>query len=224
MSGLGSDATQLLIGTPPSIKTIWNFPKNQYPLLNISAATIYNYSGRNLSSRFPDAQFAVENYMYEVTSYYAANYKWIIVSGAPTSDYLQGTENLSARLSSRYSQTQKTVIGIAVAIVVTMSIASAIFTEVFIAVPLRTMVATIEKATTFDFSAVRDGTLNKYTLISEVQVTLAHFMTMLTVFANSLKQNKELTNPKKGNIMSTASGGPPTASVSQPVKSIAALN
>ncbi|KXS19821.1 hypothetical protein M427DRAFT_504793 [Gonapodya prolifera JEL478] len=178
---------QLLIGSPPAIKTIWNFPKSQYPLLNISAATIYDYSGRNLSSRFPDAQFSIEDYMFQVTSYYNTNYKWIIVSGAPKSDYLQGTENLQARLSSRYSQTQKTVIGIAVAIVVTMSIASAIFTEVFIAVPLRTMVATIEK----------------------VQITLAHFMTMLKVFANSLKQNKELTHPKKAGMMSSVSGGHP---------------
>ncbi|KXS18154.1 hypothetical protein M427DRAFT_132916 [Gonapodya prolifera JEL478] len=84
------------------------------------------------------------------------------------------------------------------------------------------MVTTIEKATKFDFNATRDGTLDKYSLISEVQVTLAHFMTMLKVFANSLKQNKELTHPKK-NVMSSVTGGQAQTSASNPIKSAPAL-
>ncbi|KAJ3337825.1 hypothetical protein HDU93_000444 [Gonapodya sp. JEL0774] len=209
MSGLGSNATQLLIGSPPTIKSIWDFPKSQYPLLNVSAATIYQYAGRDLTSNFADAQFSVENYLFQVTSYYKANYKWILVSGAPASDYLQGTENLKSRLDNRFSQTQNYVIGAAVAIVVTMSVLSAIFTEIFIAVPLRSMIGIIAKATKFDFTAVRDGSLKKFTLITEVQETLSHFLSMLKIFASSLKQNKELSNQKR--VLTTGSVlAPPT--------------
>ncbi|KAJ3338388.1 hypothetical protein HDU93_009553 [Gonapodya sp. JEL0774] len=114
MTGVGTDQSPLLRLLPGTttyaLNTIWDFNATAYPLLNVSAATIYQYTGGNLSSDFADAQFSVGDFMFQVTSYTFANYKWTIVSGAPATDYIGDTLVLQGKLADRLWNVQKIVI------------------------------------------------------------------------------------------------------------------
>ncbi|KAI8800120.1 hypothetical protein BJ742DRAFT_874848, partial [Cladochytrium replicatum] len=107
-----------------TVKTIWDFPYADYPLVNVSASNILKYSGNDLYSDFADTQFQDGEYFYQVTSYRRKNYKWIIVSGAPANDYLSDTLVLQSRLAVQLNDTNRNVIIIAVSIVVAMVLVS----------------------------------------------------------------------------------------------------
>ncbi|KXS18124.1 hypothetical protein M427DRAFT_29869 [Gonapodya prolifera JEL478] len=112
MSGLGADQSTLMrpVGSTYALNSIFTYNDTAYPLLNISSATIFEYSGRNLSRDFVDMEFAVGDFLFQVTSYSFANYKWIIVSGAPATDYLGDTLILQDRLADRLWTVERNII------------------------------------------------------------------------------------------------------------------
>ncbi|KAJ3336755.1 hypothetical protein HDU93_002265 [Gonapodya sp. JEL0774] len=65
-----------------TLKTIWEYDYNNWPLLNTSAATIYSFVNGNLAANFADAQWRVGDYLFQVTTLELYSYKYIIVSGA----------------------------------------------------------------------------------------------------------------------------------------------
>ncbi|KAJ3338606.1 hypothetical protein HDU93_009313 [Gonapodya sp. JEL0774] len=120
MSGLAQAnyyAQSPLIYQPTSdtfaLKTIWDFSLADYPLVNISAAKIFAYSGNDLTKDFADQEFQTGDYLFQVTTYKRRNYKWLIVSGAPANDYLADTLLLQARLADQLAETNRKVIIIA---------------------------------------------------------------------------------------------------------------
>ncbi|KAJ3344376.1 hypothetical protein HDU93_000166 [Gonapodya sp. JEL0774] len=149
MTGAGDDQTPLLKYSAATngmvLNTIWDYNVSAYSLLNVSAATIYAYAAADLSTNFKDTEFTVEDFMFQVTSYTFANYKWIIVSGAPSSDYLGDTLILQKSLADRLWSVQRTIIIIAVVIVAGMSAISVLFTEIFISKPLCFILEVIAK-------------------------------------------------------------------------------
>ncbi|KAJ3335880.1 hypothetical protein HDU93_004177 [Gonapodya sp. JEL0774] len=69
--------------------------------------------------------------------------------------------------------------------------------------PLGRILQMIKKATKFDFSEVRGGTISKNrSIVTEVRNTQDHFIEMLQTFAKALKDNKALMTGR----VSTASG------------------
>ncbi|KAJ3340928.1 hypothetical protein HDU93_006013 [Gonapodya sp. JEL0774] len=201
MTGVGEDQTPLMHFSNTSgwlLNTIWDYSATDFPLLNVSAATIYSYSGNNLSNNFADAEFTVGDYMFQVTSYTYVNYKWIIVSGAPSSDYLGETLALQTSLADRLWNVQKMIIIIAAVIVVTMSAISVMFTELLISKPLSFILEVIGMASRFDFSVIRQGELQqRKSVIAEVYVLQDRFMSMLHTFADALQKNKSLLGKVK---------------------------
>ncbi|KAJ3336056.1 hypothetical protein HDU93_003795 [Gonapodya sp. JEL0774] len=181
-----------------ALKTIWDFSRDEYALTNISASTILMYSGFNLSSDFGDANFRQSGYFFQVTSYRRANFKWIIVSGAPMTDYIANSLELQEKLSDDLNMTNRNIIIISACIVIAMSFCSAVLTEVTILRPFHYMLQVMAKATKFDFSMIKDKSLNgnsdARTIISDVRVLQERFVEMLLVFANAVKQNKFLAN------------------------------
>ncbi|KAJ3337206.1 hypothetical protein HDU93_001448 [Gonapodya sp. JEL0774] len=196
ISGLGNSTMQskslVLNG---GSKSIFDFSKEEYPLLNMSAATIYQYSGNNLTNSFADNSWMVNDYMFQVTTKSILGYRYFIVSGAPTYDFLGDTIYLTQRLKEDGLRSALIVIFTAVAIVIGMSIASVIFTWIFITTPLQMILNAMKKATKFDFSDIREGNFkNNRSIVDEIHRTQDNFVKMLQVFANALKQNKQLMN------------------------------
>ncbi|KXS09100.1 hypothetical protein M427DRAFT_39581 [Gonapodya prolifera JEL478] len=181
-----------------ALKTIWDFSLDDFPLTNISASTVFSYSGLNLSSDFEDANFRKSGYFFQVTSYRQANFKWIIVSGAPMTDYIANSLELQTKLSDDLNTTNRNIIIISACIVIAMSFCSALLTEVTILRPFHYMLQVMAKATKFDFSMIKDKSLNgnsdTRTIISDVRLLQDRFVEMLLVFANAVKQNKSLAN------------------------------
>ncbi|KXS17184.1 hypothetical protein M427DRAFT_30646 [Gonapodya prolifera JEL478] len=175
------------------LNKIWDYNLTSYPILNISAAKIWAHAGGNLSSDFADAQFAVGDVMFQCTSYWYANFKWIIVSGAPATDYLGDTLQLQNDLSDKLWRVQQTTIIIAVGVCLGMSVLSVMFTEIFIAKPLHIILSAIGKATKFDFSTIREGEIrSSMSVVQEIYVLQERFMTMMRTFADALRNNKAL--------------------------------
>ncbi|KXS13574.1 hypothetical protein M427DRAFT_33772 [Gonapodya prolifera JEL478] len=195
-----------------SLKNITEFDSTTWPLLNLSARTVYNYAGGDLSQPFADNQWYMNGYLFQVTSRSIWGYKYIIVSGAPATDYVGDTFTLAQRLQDDASRNGIIAIVASVAVVVFMILVSVIFTWLFISKPIRTILRAMQKATTFDFSVIRDGSLNtKGSIINEIQETQDRFFEMLKVFANALKQNKQLMQGHKtgsASLSHTTSAGP----------------
>ncbi|KAJ3334882.1 hypothetical protein HDU93_007120, partial [Gonapodya sp. JEL0774] len=63
-----------------TMRSIFDFPKGQYPLLNESIATVYNFSGNDLSVPFPDTSWLRDGYMIHVTTQTFFDYRYIIVA------------------------------------------------------------------------------------------------------------------------------------------------
>ncbi|KAJ3336042.1 hypothetical protein HDU93_003828 [Gonapodya sp. JEL0774] len=133
-------------GSSYTLKTIWDFPLADYPLVNVSAAAVYESSGRNLDNDVPDAQYSQGDFYFQVVTYKRANYKWIIVSGAPANDYLSDTLILQSKLADRLQVTNRNIIIIAVVIFVVMCVSSALLTEYLILKPMHFMLLAMQKA------------------------------------------------------------------------------
>ncbi|KAJ3330867.1 hypothetical protein HDU93_010061 [Gonapodya sp. JEL0774] len=214
-TGLSPLIKQSPIDNSYSLKTIFDISYNENPLFNTSARTIYAASGNALSNTV-DAQYLVGDYMFQVTRYNRSGYTWLIVSGAPSSDYLADTFLLENRLADRLLSASRTVIIIAVVLVVLMSVTSFAFTEYFILKPFHFMIIVMDKAKKFDFALVRDGSLKHESVsyMTEIQNVQDHFLAMLTAFSNAIKQNRALfggkassTDPKSGGAFSGAGIG-----------------
>ncbi|KAJ3340838.1 hypothetical protein HDU93_006130 [Gonapodya sp. JEL0774] len=188
-SGLSPLIKQSATDGSYSLKTIFDISYTDNPLFNTSASTVYAASGNNLSLAM-DAQYAVGDYMFQVTRYTRSQYTWLIVSGAPSSDYLADNILLQDRLADQLVTASRTIIIIAVVLVVLMSAASLVFTEYLILKPFHLMIIAMDKATKFDFSSVRDGSLKEKSIsyMAEIQNVQVHFLEMLTAFSNAIKR------------------------------------
>ncbi|KAJ3337847.1 hypothetical protein HDU93_000403 [Gonapodya sp. JEL0774] len=169
------------------LKTIWEFPKSNYTLFNISADAIYSYAGKNLSSPFADSAFYVDDYLFQVTSFTFIGFKYIIVSGAPAADYLGDTIALASNLSATGRTAQIIMIVSACVVAVVMGLISITITTLYVDRPLAAILVAMEKAVKFDFSSIRDGSMKRASAIKEINSTQSSFLSMLQVFADALK-------------------------------------
>ncbi|KAI8808326.1 hypothetical protein BJ742DRAFT_739130 [Cladochytrium replicatum] len=174
-------------------RKIFDIRYEDYPLINLTAAVVYNYANQNLSSSFADAQFTMEDYLFQVTSKQVFNYKYIVISGAPSADYLADTAALKSQLQDNLWSAQRTIIIVAVAIVVGMVGISLTFTHFYINLPLKAILLAMSKEFTqglamkFDFSSIADGSARKKSIILEIVETQDSFMSLMKTFADALQ-------------------------------------
>ncbi|KAJ3337186.1 hypothetical protein HDU93_001474 [Gonapodya sp. JEL0774] len=192
VSGLNNDTQSKLVKLVApgqwEIKSIFDFSYEEYPLLNQSAVTVYEYAGKNLSSPFQDNLWQVGDNLFQVKSKTVWNYKYIIISGAPVSDYIGDTVNLSQKLRNDGTRVGTILIISAIAVVLFMSGLSLVFTWFFVTSPIRVILAAMDKATRCDFSSIKDGSFNaRPSAVSEVHDMQARFVGMLKVFAMAVK-------------------------------------
>ncbi|KAJ3341775.1 hypothetical protein HDU93_004159 [Gonapodya sp. JEL0774] len=210
VSGLGNQtAQQETLISNGNLRSIFNYSYEQYPLLNISLGAIYNYTRGNLSQEIKNVNFQIGEYMFQATSKQIYGFNYYIVTGAPTYDFLGDTIYLSQRLQEDGIKATLIMSFSAVALVLGMSFASVIFTWIFITRPLQSILGAIEKAIKFDFSYVRAGSIQSRSIVHEIRSTQDNFLQMLQVFANALKQNKELVKKTSTSQVqkSVAAGG-----------------
>ncbi|KXS14072.1 hypothetical protein M427DRAFT_354257 [Gonapodya prolifera JEL478] len=95
-----------------SLRNIFDITFEANPLFNTSARTIYSASGNNLT-RAAEGQYYANDFLFQMTKYTKDGYTWLIVSGAPASDYLADTMQLEYRLADQLLATSRNVIIIA---------------------------------------------------------------------------------------------------------------
>ncbi|KXS16358.1 hypothetical protein M427DRAFT_43782 [Gonapodya prolifera JEL478] len=219
MSGLGSWDQQ-----QQTLTKLVDPATGNYILKTIWTSAIYKYAGGQLDSSFADKQFYVQRYLFQVTTLPFEGFKYIIVSGAPDTDYLGDTITLSDNLMTTGRTAQAIMIAsgivrlsflatvgkpcfnhatviygiLAVAVALVMGITSVAFTYYFVDHPLARILDAMKKATKFDFSSIRDGTMKRASIVREINNTQGNFVAMLEVFANALKQNKSLVGKATG--------------------------
>ncbi|KXS14529.1 hypothetical protein M427DRAFT_44955 [Gonapodya prolifera JEL478] len=137
ISGLGNSTMQLqaLFGGS-KIKTIFEYPLEQYPTLNTSAALLYQYSGNNLSTTIEDASFEMDNFMFHVTTVQIYNFRYLVVVGAPPSDFVGDTALLAETLRRDGARSSLIVIIAAIVLALVMSGISVVSVWVFVSSPL----------------------------------------------------------------------------------------
>ncbi|KXS09751.1 hypothetical protein M427DRAFT_49127 [Gonapodya prolifera JEL478] len=65
-----------------SLRSIFEFDSNTYPLLNLSSKTAFNYFQGTLGSNIVDTTWTVDGYIFSITTLTLYKYRYIIVSGA----------------------------------------------------------------------------------------------------------------------------------------------
>ncbi|KAJ3334906.1 hypothetical protein HDU93_007066, partial [Gonapodya sp. JEL0774] len=204
ISGLGNSTVQVQtlrkIIDPTygifGLKTIFDYDSDSFPLLNLSASALLEYSGGNLLSTSLDKSWHTEAYMFSVKTKDVYGYRYIVVTAAPLEDYLGDTIYLADNLKKEGIRAMIVVIASAVAVVSVMSLVAVLFVWIFIAKPLNDILSTIRKAIKFDFTDIREGRVKtRISIVNEIYQLQDNFMEMVTIFANALKQHKSLLGP-----------------------------
>ncbi|KAJ3305137.1 hypothetical protein HDU93_006318, partial [Gonapodya sp. JEL0774] len=169
-----------------ALNTIFDYDAAMFPLLNKSALAVLQYTGGNLSSSFPDNTWQYGNHLISVRSVILSGYRYIVVTAAPLEDYLGDTIYLVHNLNA--DAVTKMIEPTAFAIVLVTSIFAITFVWFFISKPLTDILATMKKATKFDFSDLRNGQLkSRKSVVNEIQHLQENFTEMVKVFASALK-------------------------------------
>ncbi|KAJ3337338.1 hypothetical protein HDU93_001196 [Gonapodya sp. JEL0774] len=180
-----------------SLKTIFEFDRDTYPLLNVSAKAVLELSRGNLSNMIPDTTWTLEGNVFRASSLTIYGYEYILVSGAPLSDYVGDIIQLKSNLEADGSRSMLIVVLSALAVVIILAILSLLFAWYYITHPLAEILVMMKKATKFDFSDIRNGLgTSKRSVVREIHTTQANFIEMIKVFAEALKQNKALLQRK----------------------------
>ncbi|KAJ3334783.1 hypothetical protein HDU93_007253 [Gonapodya sp. JEL0774] len=171
-----------------SLKTIFDFDRASYPLLNISSRTVYDFANGDLAS-IPDTTWNRDGTLFKVTSLRIYGFQFIIVVAAPLSDYVGDTLQLRSNLESDGRRSTLIVILSAVGVIIVLAILSLMFSWLFITKPLEDILDMMKKATKFDFSDIREGkTSTRLSVVKEVYSTQDNFLMMIKAFADALKR------------------------------------
>ncbi|KAJ3060633.1 hypothetical protein HDU99_005837, partial [Rhizoclosmatium hyalinum] len=124
--------------------------------------------------------------------------RYVIVNGAPKSDYTGNIDTVLQQLEDTLANDVKQIIGIAVGVFVAMVFVSCVLTYFTVTVPLAMITKIMIQATSFDFSAFKQMEAKNANIITELGTMEEVFYKMIEKFAASIKANREL------------SGAPPT--------------
>ncbi|ORY37242.1 hypothetical protein BCR33DRAFT_742336 [Rhizoclosmatium globosum] len=124
--------------------------------------------------------------------------KYIIVNGAPTSDYTGDIDSVLDSLAATLTRDVRNIIGIAVGVFVAMVSISCILTYFTVSVPLAKITKIMVQATSFDFSAFKAMESQNANIISELGTMEGVFYKMIEKFASSIKANRELSGAGAG--------------------------
>ncbi|KAJ3290042.1 hypothetical protein HDU79_003589 [Rhizoclosmatium sp. JEL0117] len=124
--------------------------------------------------------------------------RYVIINGAPKSDYTGNIDSVLQQLEDTLANDVKQIIGIAVGVFVAMVFVSCVLTYFTVTIPLAMITKIMIQATSFDFSAFKQMEAKNANIITELGTMEEVFYKMIEKFAASIKANREL------------SGAPPT--------------
>ncbi|KAI9334552.1 hypothetical protein BDR26DRAFT_866818 [Obelidium mucronatum] len=131
--------------------------------------------------------------------------RYVIVNGAPKTDYTGDIDSVLERLQETLANDVKSIIGIAAGVFVAMVIVSCILTYFSVTVPLAMITKIMVQATSFDFSAFKAMESQNANLITELGTMEEVFYKMIEKFASSIKANRELSAAGGGGMTSQTS-------------------
>ncbi|KAJ3026023.1 UNVERIFIED_CONTAM: hypothetical protein HDU68_006326 [Siphonaria sp. JEL0065] len=154
----------------------------------------YNHNGLNLQLRVMD-----------VAPY------WIIVNGAPATDYTSGINDIFTSLQTQLDTNVGTVIQLTTATFLVLVVISCFLMYFSIAKPLGVLTDIMRQATDFDFSAF-ENFKQRGNFIEELNVMESTFSLMLEKFAGAIMSNKAITNRGPTKASNADSSKPPEKS------------
>ncbi|TPX71321.1 hypothetical protein CcCBS67573_g06221 [Chytriomyces confervae] len=117
---------------------------------------------------------------------------FVIVNGAPKSDYTGEIDLVLSDLESALENNVKVVVGISMAVFVVAVAASCALTYYSITVPLSKITIVLRDATNFDFTAYKRLQKQKYNCIRELGTMEHVFYLMIAKFATSIRSQDTL--------------------------------
>ncbi|KAJ3028536.1 UNVERIFIED_CONTAM: hypothetical protein HDU68_001469 [Siphonaria sp. JEL0065] len=118
---------------------------------------------------------------------------YVIVNGAPKTDYTGNIDSVLEQLKVTLANDVKQIIGIAAGVFVAMVVVSCILTYFSVTVPLAMITKIMVQATSFDFSAFKAMENQNANIITELGTMEEVFYKMIEKFASSIKANRELS-------------------------------
>ncbi|KAJ3046440.1 hypothetical protein HK097_000858 [Rhizophlyctis rosea] len=112
--------------------------------------------------------------------------KWLMLLTVPRSDFFSAVDSA-----------KKSILAIGVSLGF-LGFLCAIFTSVIIILPLKRLISVMNDATNFDFSALRNGYLNRRSMFVEIAEMQEVFSVMMVKFASAIQSNKALVGRRVG--------------------------
>ncbi|KAJ3017477.1 UNVERIFIED_CONTAM: hypothetical protein HDU68_011675 [Siphonaria sp. JEL0065] len=168
--------------TTPNIKLTIQYLQNLLPANNID----YSLLGGQQST------YEVNGIYFQLQVMPQDPY-YVIVNGAPKTDYTGNIDTVLEQLKVTLANDVKQIIGIAAGVFVAMVVVSCILTYFSVTVPLAMITKIMVQATSFDFSAFKAMENQNANIITELGTMEEVFYKMIEKFASSIKANRELS-------------------------------
>lgn len=157
----------LLIGS--TLKTVWNMTSPYVSITGNYLTSLLQSSSSSSSSSYESLAGSFYQYqdLYFQVSVMDREPGYVIVNGAPASDYMGSITVTFNQLATTLSSTVSRTVGVTIGVFFGMVFISLALTWVSVARPLKSLTRIMERATQFDFASVRNMKGKRDSPISE---------------------------------------------------------
>ncbi|KAJ3226210.1 hypothetical protein HDU81_007428 [Chytriomyces hyalinus] len=187
---IGTSTNESILDTTGNLKTATDA---SHPRIHLTANFLNDRLGSGKSDFTTlEGSFEAEGMYFQLRAL-AMEPHFVIVNGAPKTDYTGDIDAVLQELDNTLRSSMQKIIGISVAVFVVMVCISCVLTYFSVTVPLSKITTIMVQATSFDFTAFKAMEKQKGNFITELGTMEKVFYTMIEKFAQSIKANRELS-------------------------------
>ncbi|TPX50518.1 hypothetical protein CcCBS67573_g10086 [Chytriomyces confervae] len=193
---IGTSTNESILDTTGNLKQA---TEAVHPLIHLTANFLNNKLGSGKSDYTTlEGSFEAQGMYFQLRAL-AMEPHFVIVNGAPKTDYTGDIDAVLEELDNNLRASVQKIIGISVAVFVVMVCISCVLTYFSVTVPLSKITTIMVQATSFDFTAFKAMEKQKGNFITELGTMEKVFYTMIEKFAQSIKANRELSGANNNN-------------------------
>ncbi|KAJ3229244.1 hypothetical protein HDU77_001659 [Chytriomyces hyalinus] len=205
---IGTSTNESILDTTGNLKQA---TEAAHPLIHLTANFLNNKLGSGKSDYTTlEGSFEAQGMYFQLRAL-AMEPHFVIVNGAPKTDYTGDIDAVLEELDNNLRASVQKIIGISVAVFVVMVCISCVLTYFSVTVPLSKITTIMVQATSFDFTAFKAMEKQKGNFITELGTMEKVFYTMIEKFAQSIKANRELSGANNNQASGLASQNRGTA-------------
>ncbi|KAJ3031689.1 UNVERIFIED_CONTAM: hypothetical protein HDU68_001206 [Siphonaria sp. JEL0065] len=130
--------------------------------------------------------------------------RYIIVNGAPTTDYTGNIDAVLLQLKATLTNEMTQIISISVGVFIAMVAVSCFLTYYSVSVPMATITRIMDEAMSFDFTTFKAMGKQQGNFISELCELETVFYDMIEKFSLMVKSNREVTRGRNSSIRNSS--------------------